>query len=156
MCAIRSKPYGWDLRKKDKSSSKNTKKKHFWTFYISSKTVQAIETTFYSHSTSYYGTVCTIRSKPYDWDLRKKAKISSKDKKNIFGLFIFPQKLCRRLKRLFTVILHHITAPCVQLDQNRMARISERKPKSVQKTQKKHFWTFYTSSKTVQAIETTF
>ena len=118
MCAIRLKPYGWDLRKKAKISSKNThKKKHFWTFYISSKTVQAIETTFYSHSTSYYGTVCAIRSKPYGWDLRKKAKSSSKDtKKNIFGLFIFPQKLCRRLKRLFTVILHLITAQCVQLD----------------------------------------
>ena len=76
-----------------------------WTFYISLKTVQAIETTFHSHSTSYYGTMCAIRSKPYSWDLRKKAKDSSKNtKKNIFGLFIFPQKLCRLLKRLFTVI----------------------------------------------------
>ena len=123
MCAIRSKTYGWDLRKKDKISSKNTKKL-FWTFYISSKTVQAIETTFYSRSTSYYGTVCAIRSKPYSWDLRKKSKDSSKNtQKNIFGLFMFPQKLCWRLKRLFTVILHHIRAPCVQLHQNRMAGI---------------------------------
>ena len=122
MCAVTSKSYGWDLRKNAESSSKNTKKN--WTFYISSKTVQAIETTFYSHSTSYYGTVCAIRSKPYGWDLRKKDKISSKTtKKNIFGLFIFPQKLCRRLKRLLTVILHHITAPCVQLCQNRMTGI---------------------------------
>ena len=101
MCAIRPKPYGWDLRKKDKISSKNTKK-HFWTFYISSKTVQAIETTFYSHSTSFYGTMCAVRPKPYSWDIRKKDKISSKN------------------------------------------------------TKKKHFWTFNISSKTVQAIETTF
>ena len=87
--------------------------------------MQAIETTFYSHSTSYYGTVCAIRLEPYGWDLRKEAKISSKDtkKKNIFGFFKFPQKLCRRLKRLFTVIIHHNTAPCVQSDQNRMAGI---------------------------------
>ena len=123
MCAIRSKPYGWNLRKKAKISSKNTKK-HFWTFYISSKTVQAIETTFYSHSTSFYGTVCANRSKPYGWNLRKKAKISSKNtKKNLFGIFIIPQKLCRRLKRLFKVILHHVRAPCVQLLHNRMAGI---------------------------------
>ena len=86
--------------------------------------MQAIETTFYSHPTSNYGTLCAIGSKPYGWDLKKKATISSKNtKKNIFGLFIFPQKLCSRLKLLFTVILHHITAPCVQLDQNRMAGI---------------------------------
>ena len=57
MCAIRSKQYGWDLRKKAKISSKNTKKAIFWTFYIFSKTVQAIETTFYSHSTSDYRTM---------------------------------------------------------------------------------------------------
>ena len=123
MCAVSLKPYGWDLRKNAESSSKNTKKKHFWTFYISSKTVQAIETTFYSHSTSYYGTVCAIRLKPYGWDLRKKAKFSSKDTKKPFWIFYISQKLCRRLKRLFTVVLHHITAPCVQLDQNRIARI---------------------------------
>ena len=86
--------------------------------------MQAIETTFYSHSTSYYGTMCAIRSKLYSWDLRRKAKISSKNtKKKHFGLFIFPQKLGSRLKLLFTVILHHITAPCVQLDQNRKAGI---------------------------------
>ena len=118
--------------------------------------MQAIETTFYSHSTSYYGTVCTIRSKPYDWDLRKKAKISSKDKKNIFGLFIFPQKLCRQLKRLFTVILHHITAPCVQLDQNRMAGISERKPKSFQKTQKNIFGLFILPQKLCRRLKRLF
>ena len=124
MCAIRPKPYGWDLKKKATISSKNTQKDHFWTFYFFSKTVQAIETTFYSHSISFYGTMCAIRPKPYGWDLRKKDKISSKNtKKNIFGLFIFHQKLCRRLKRLFTVILHHFTAPCVQLDQNRIAGI---------------------------------
>ena len=58
------------------------------------------------------------------------------------------------IETTFTVILHHITAPCVQLDQYRMAGIYERKLKLVQKTQKK-FWTFYISSKTVQAIETT-
>ena len=123
MCAIRLKPYGWNLRKKAKISLKNTKK-YIWTFYISSKTVHAIETTLYSHSTSYYGSMCAIRSKPYGWDLRKTDKISSKNtKKNFFGLFIFPQKLCRRLKLLFTVIPHHIAAPCVQLDQNRIAGI---------------------------------
>ena len=86
MCAIRSKPYGWDLRKKAKIISKDTKK-HFWIFYISSKTVQAIETTFYSHSTSYYGTMCAIRSKPYGWDLRKKVEFSSKNKKKRFWTF---------------------------------------------------------------------
>ena len=105
--------------------------------------MQAIETTFYSHSTSYYGTLCANRSKPYGWDPRKKAKISSKDtKKNNFGFFMFPQKLCRRLKRLFTVFLHHITAPCVQIDQNRMAGILERKPTLVQKAQNKTFLDF--------------
>ena len=100
MCAIMSKPYGWDLRKTSKVVKK-TQKDHFWTFYFFCKTVQAIETTFYSHSTSFYGTMCAIRPKPYGWDLRKKDKISSKN------------------------------------------------------TKKKHFWTFYISSKTVQAIETT-
>ena len=54
---------------------------------------------------------------------RKTTLVQKTQKKTFFGLFIFPQKLCRRLKRLLTVILHHITAPCVQLDQNRMARI---------------------------------
>ena len=123
MCAIMSKPYGWDLRKNAESSLKNTKRP-FLDFLFFSKTVHAIETTFYSHSTSSYGTMCAIRSKPYGWNLRKKAKISSKNtKKNIFGLFIFPNKLCRRLKRLFTVTLLHIRAPCVQLCQNRMAGI---------------------------------
>ena len=59
------------------------------------------------------------------------------------------------IETTFTVILHHITAPCVQLDQYRMAGIYERKLKLVQKTQKKRFWTFHISSKIVQAIETT-
>ena len=122
MCAIMSKPYGWELRKTTKVVKK-TQKDHFWTFYFFSKTVQAIETTFYRHSTSYYGTMCAIGSKPYSWDLRKKAEISSKNTKNSFGLFIFPQKLCRRLKRLFKVILHHVRAPCVHLRQNRTAGI---------------------------------
>ena len=67
--------------------------------------------------------MCAIRSKPYGSDLRRKAKIDSKNPKNLFGLFIFPQKLRRRLKRFFTVILHLIRAQCVQLDQNRMAGI---------------------------------
>ena len=122
MCAVMSKPYGWDLKKTPKVVKK-TQKDHFWTFYFFCETVQAIETTFYSHSTSFYGTMCANRSKPYGWDLRKKAKISSKNTKKNFGLFIFPQKLCRRLKRLFKVILHHVKAPCVQFLQNRMAGI---------------------------------
>ena len=92
MCAIRSKSYSWDLRKKAKSSSKNTKK--FLDFLYFLKTVQAIETTFYSHSTSYYGTVCAIRSEPYGWDLRKEAKISSKDTKKTFLDFLYFLKNC--------------------------------------------------------------
>ena len=124
MCAIRSKAYGWDLRKKAKISSKNTQKGHLWTFYNFPKTVQAVETIFYNRSTSYRGTMCAIRSKPYGWDLRKKEKVSSKNtNKAIFGLFIFYQKLCRRLILFFAVVLHHIRAPCLQLDQNRMAGI---------------------------------
>ena len=43
------------------------------------------------------------------------------------------------IETTFTVILHHITAPCVQLDQYRMAGIYERKLKLVHKTQKKTF-----------------
>ena len=150
MGAIRSKPYGWDLRKKAKIGSKNTKE-HFRIFYISSKTVQAIETTFYSHSTSNYGTMCGIRSKPYSWDLRKNAKISSKNtKKNIFGLFIFPQKLCRRMKRLFTVILHHIpgTTVCAIRSKPYGWDLRKKAKTSSKNTKKKHFWTFYISSKT--------
>ena len=46
------------------------------------------------------------------------------------------------IETIFTVILHHITAPCVQLDQYRMAGIYERKLKLVQKTQKKTFLDF--------------
>ena len=101
--------------------------------------------------------MCAVSLKPYGWDPRKNAESSSKNtKKNIFGLFIFPQKLCRRLKRLFTVILHHITAPCVQLDQNRMAGIYGRRPKLVQKTQKKHFWIFYISQKLCRRLKRLF
>ena len=46
------------------------------------------------------------------------------------------------IETTFTVILHHITAPCVQLDQNRMAGIYGRRPKLVQKTQKNIFGFF--------------
>ena len=42
------------------------------------------------------------------------------------------------IETTFTVILHHITAPCVQLDQYRMAGIYERKLKLVHKTRKKN------------------
>ena len=54
---------------------------------------------------------------------RKLKLVHKTQKKTVFGLFIFAQKLCRQLKRLLTVILHHIRAPCVQLCQNRMAGI---------------------------------
>ena len=54
---------------------------------------------------------------------RKLKLVQKTQKKNVFGLFIFPQKLCKQLKRLFTVILHQIRAPCVQLCQKRMAGI---------------------------------
>ena len=67
--------------------------------------------------------MCAVMSKPYGWDLRKTLKEVKKTQKDLFGFFIFPQKLYKQLKRLFTVILHHITAPCVQIDQNRMAGI---------------------------------
>ena len=90
MCAVRSKQYGWDLRKEAKISSKNPKKNMFGLFLIFSKTVQAIETTFYSYSTSYYRTMCAIRSKPYGWDLKKKATISSENtKKHVWTFFKF-------------------------------------------------------------------
>ena len=59
----------------------------------------------------------------------RKLKLVQKTEKNVFGLFIFPQKLCRQLKRLLTVILHHIRAACVQLCQNRMAGIWEKRRK---------------------------
>ena len=102
MCANRSKPYGWDLRKEAKISSKDTKKKHFWIFYISSKTVQAIETTFYSHYTSLYGTMCSIRSKPYGWDLRKNAKSSSKKhKQKHFWTFYISSKTVQSVETTF-------------------------------------------------------
>ena len=68
MYAVRPKPYGWDLKNKAKI---NSKKLQFWTFYFFSKTVQAIETIFYSHSTSYYSTMCAFRSKPYSRDLKR-------------------------------------------------------------------------------------
>ena len=61
------------------------------------------------------------------------------------------------MKRLFTVILHPFTAPCVQIDQNRKGWDLKKKAKiSSKNTKKKHFWTFYFSSKAVQAIETIF
>ena len=100
MCAIRSKPYGWDLKRKDKISSKNTKG-HFCTFYISSKTVQAIETTFYIHSTSYYRTMCSIRSKLYGWDQRRKDKISSKNTKKPFLDFFNFSKTVQTIDTIF-------------------------------------------------------
>ena len=46
------------------------------------------------------------------------------------------------IETTFTVILHLITAPCVQLDQYRMAGIYERKLKLIHKTQKKTFLDF--------------
>ena len=112
MCAVRSKPYGWDLKKKAKIRSKNPKKTCLDFFLIFSKTVQAIETTFYSHSTSYYRTMCAIRSKPYGWDPNQKATISSKNaKKNIFGLFIFLKNCAGDsndfLKSFYIILGHH-------------------------------------------------
>ena len=102
MCAIISKAYGWDLRKKAKISSNNTKKGHLWTFYNFPKTVQAIETIFYNHSTSYRGTMWAVRSKPYGWDLRKKEKVSSKNtNKAIFGFFIFLTKTVQAIEFIF-------------------------------------------------------
>ena len=77
MCAIRSKQYGWDLRKKAKIILKNTKS-HFGLFIFSAKTVHANETIFYSHSTSYYGTMCAIGSKPYSWDLKRTPNLVQK------------------------------------------------------------------------------
>ena len=123
MCAIISKAYDWDLRKKAKISSKNTKKGHSWTFYNFRKTVQAIETIFYNHSTSYRGTMCAIRSKPYGWDLRKKEKVSSKNTNKAFWTFYLLSKTVQAIDRIFKVILHHNFAPYVQLDQKRMAGI---------------------------------
>ena len=112
-----------------------TEKKRFWTFYISSKIVQAINvfglfifpqklcrqlkrllTVILHHIRAPCVQLCQNR-------------MAGKQKKNVFGLFIFPQKLCRQLKRLLTVILHHIRAPCVQLCQNRMAGIWEKRRK---------------------------
>ena len=121
MCAIRSNPYGWDLRKIAKNQFKRYRKGHFWTFYIFSKTVQAIETIFtviLYHIRTPYVQLDQNRTAGI-WE--RKSKLVLKKTKAIFGLFIFSQKLCRRLKRFFTVILHHIRAPCVQLDQNRIA-----------------------------------
>ena len=102
--------------------------------------------------------MCAIRSKQYGWDLRKKAKtiFKKKTQKGHFGLFIFSQKLCMRMKRFFTVILHRITAACVQLDQNRIAGILKERQTQFKKHKKGHFWTFYNFSKTVQALETIF
>ena len=59
MCAIKSKPYGWDLRKKTKLVQK-TQKGHLWTIYIFSKVVQALETIFTAilHHISLWHHVC--------------------------------------------------------------------------------------------------
>ena len=65
--------------------------------------------------------MCAIRSKPHGWDLRKIAKISSKTQEKPFLDFLYFLKTVQAIETIFTVILHHITAPCVQLDQNRMA-----------------------------------
>ena len=60
------------------------------------------------------------------------------------------------MKRFFTVILHRITAACVQLDKNRIAGILKKRQTQFKKHKKGHFWTFYNFSKTVQAIERIF
>ena len=122
MCAIRSKPYGWDLRKKAKISSKN-KKKTFLDFLYFLKNCAGDSNYFLQSLYIILGLHVCRYVNPYGWDLRKTPKVVKKHKKTIFGLFIFSPKLCRRLKRLFTVILHHIMAPYVQIDQNRMAGI---------------------------------
>ena len=78
MCAIRSKQYSWDLRKKAKICLKKHRKGHFGLLIFSPKTVHANETIFYSHSTSYYGTMCAIGSKPYSWDLKRTPNLVQK------------------------------------------------------------------------------
>ena len=101
-------------------------------FLIFSKTVQAIETTFYSHSTSYNRTMCAIRSKPYGWDLKKKATISSENTKKI------GHQACNQTRKPY------------EWDLRKKAKMSSKN------TKKGHFWTFYNCSKSVQAIETIF
>ena len=73
----------------------------FGLFLNFSKTVQAIETTFYSHSTSYYRTMCAIRSKPYGWDLKKKATISSENTKKTFLDFLYSSKTVQAIQTIF-------------------------------------------------------
>ena len=50
---------------------------------------------FYSHSTPYYGPICAMASKSYDWDVRNIAKFSpkmAKKKQSFFDFFsIFSQ-----------------------------------------------------------------
>ena len=153
MCAVTSKPYGWDLRKTPKVVKK-TQKDLFGFFYFSSKTVQAIETTFYSHSTSYYGTVCANRSKPYGWDLRKKAKISSKNTKKNWTFYISS----KTVQAIETTFYSHSTSYYGTVCAYRSKPYSWdlRKKAKISSKNKKKFWTFYISSKTVQAIEKTF
>ena len=83
------------------------KKGQFWTLYIFFKTVHAIETIFYSHSLSYYGTMCATGSKSYGWDLRKNAKIDSKNTKNTFWTFHTSSKTVQAIE---TTIYSHSTS----------------------------------------------
>ena len=53
----------------------------------------------------------------------EKTKLVQKTQKGHFWTFLFPQKLCTRMKRFFTVILHHIREPCLQIYQTSMAGI---------------------------------
>ena len=142
MCAIRSKPYGWDLRKKAKISSKNTQKNIFGLFIFPQKLSRRLKRLFTVILQHITAPCVQIDQNRMAGIQGRKPKLVQKTQKNYFGFFIFPQKLCRRLKRLFTAILHHITAPCVQIDQNRMAGILERKPTLVQKAQNKTFLDF--------------
>ena len=112
MYAVRPKPYGWDLKKKAKISSKNTKKAIFGLFIFSQKLCRRLKRFYTVIFTSYYRTMCAIRSKPYGWDLKKKATISSKNtKKNIFGLFIFLKNCAGDsndfLKSFYIILGHH-------------------------------------------------
>ena len=55
ICAMASKPYGWDARNIAKTSLKMAKKLPFFIFSIFSKTFHTIRTKFSSHYTPYYG-----------------------------------------------------------------------------------------------------
>ena len=123
MCAVSSKPYGWDLRKNAESSSKNTKKNIFGLFIFPQKLCKRLKRLFTVILHHITAPCVQLDQNRMAGISGRRPKLVQKTQKNIFGFFIFPQKLCRRLKRLFTVVLQHITAPCVQLDQNRMAGI---------------------------------